>query len=70
MNVDIIKKELRENNTNANRIAKELQVSRQAVCQTIEGYVSRRIREAISLKIGKPVSEIWPDTHKNKIPRP
>ncbi len=62
MNVDIIKKELRENNTNANRIAKELQVSRQAVCQTIEGYVSRRIREAISLKIGKPVSEIWPDT--------
>jgi len=64
MNVDIIKKELRENNTNANRIAKELQVSRQAVCQTIEGYVSRRIREAIASKIGKPVSEIWPATTK------
>ena len=62
MNSYLIKRELKERKAKMVDIAKILGVSHSAVSLVIKGTSkSARIRKAISLIIGKPVSEIWPD---------
>lgn len=57
--------------TNANRLARKIGVSRQAMYQTINGDIAPlRIRNAIAKEIGKPISDIWPDASDKKIPCP
>ena len=60
-----IKEQLKAHGLNANKIANQLKVTRQAVGQTIKGNASQRIREAIAAAINKPVSEIWPEAEQN-----
>ncbi|MDO8948559.1 MAG: helix-turn-helix domain-containing protein [Desulfocapsaceae bacterium] len=58
----LIKQELKKHKAKMVDIAKILGVSHTAVSLVIKGTSkSARIRKAISLTIGKPVSEIWPD---------
>ncbi|MBV5328076.1 MAG: hypothetical protein JZU65_10625 [Chlorobium sp.] len=58
----LIKQELKEHKTKMVDIAEILGVSHTAVSLVIKGTSkSARIRHVISLSIGKPVSEIWPD---------
>ena len=61
MNSHLIKQELKERKVKMVDIASILGVSHTAVSLVIKGTSnSARIRKAISLAIGMPVSEIWP----------
>ncbi len=61
MNANKIKGNLLIKGVSVVGIARELEVSRQAVYQTINGEIrSPKIMAAISAAIGKPVEKIWP----------
>jgi len=54
---------IRSNGHKVSEIAKELGLKQPTVSAVIYGKrPTPRIRKAIALAIGKPVSEIWPDT--------
>lgn len=58
----LIKQALKENKVKMVDIARLLDVSHAAVSLVIKGTSkSSRIRKTISLAVGKPVSELWPE---------
>lgn len=63
MHPEQIKAAVRMKGTTPSAIADELGVSRSMVSHVINGVAkSARIAERIAAIVGKPVSEIWPET--------
>jgi len=58
----LIKSLLKDAGVKQKHLARDLSVSPQFVNQVVLGQRSTsHVREAISIAIGKPVSELWPD---------
>lgn len=60
-----MKAALRERGSSFSKIARELDVSPSSVTHAAkQTHVSRRIEQAIANRLGKQVSDIWPDKRK------
>lgn len=67
MNPIDIKAELEKAGCSQSDIARDLGVTPVSVhCVIFKGAVSFRIRTAIANRLGKSVSDIWPDTKPDK----